>query len=79
MAASRSPNLAIAVGAAIAISVGGMYAMQKDVKRNEGQASVFQPENPSKTSGKTGKDEYLSSSEVSDVVSSNTSRVKPNK
>ncbi|KAJ3998786.1 hypothetical protein F5050DRAFT_1742608 [Lentinula boryana] len=41
MAASRSPGLAIAAATAISISAGAMFVMQKDVKRKEGQASIF--------------------------------------
>ncbi|KAJ3764064.1 hypothetical protein EV360DRAFT_77778 [Lentinula raphanica] len=41
MAASRSPGLAIAAATAISISAGAMFAMQKDTKRKEGQASIF--------------------------------------
>ncbi|KAJ4490270.1 hypothetical protein J3R30DRAFT_59822 [Lentinula aciculospora] len=41
MAGSRSPGLAITAVAAISISAGAMFVMQKDVKKKEGQASIF--------------------------------------
>ncbi|KAJ3772711.1 hypothetical protein EV361DRAFT_948251 [Lentinula raphanica] len=77
MAASRSPGLAIAAATAISISAGAMFAMQKDTKRKEGQASIFQPGDSDRTVGKSG-DAHLSSAEVSEVVSQRASRGNPN-
>ncbi|KAF9269685.1 hypothetical protein L218DRAFT_283692 [Marasmius fiardii PR-910] len=75
MAASRSPGLvrAIATAAGIAISAGAMYAIHKDVKQVEGQTHVYKTEEEKRNS-KEPSDKHLGSSEVQQIISSNTTR-----
>ncbi|ESK85848.1 hypothetical protein Moror_2372 [Moniliophthora roreri MCA 2997] len=76
MAASRSPGLAIATAAGIAISAGAMYMMQQDTKRVEGNSSMYKEGDEKRTIGAEG-DKRLGSSEVQQVISQNTHRAKP--
>ncbi|KAF9066769.1 hypothetical protein BDP27DRAFT_1330024 [Rhodocollybia butyracea] len=74
MAASRSPGLAIATAAAITISAGAMFVMQKEAKKTEGRASIYQDSDDTKS--KTGN-EHLGTTEISNVVSHGGVRAKP--
>ncbi|KAG7089373.1 hypothetical protein E1B28_011063 [Marasmius oreades] len=75
MAASRSPGLAIATAAGIAISAGAMYAMHKDVKAVEGNASAYKTEDEKRNTAGIS-DKRLSSSDVQQIVSTNSTRAK---